>query len=91
MIFNDLEKYGNSIALIDEVGKTFTFRELIKQADKMSNHLEPRQLIFILCNNDLSAISGYIGVIRRLVVPLLIRADIQEDILHHGCFINFKL
>ena len=83
MIFDDLERYAQNIALIDEQSGILTFSELTERADRLSEFMSPRRLIFILCRNHPSAIVGYVGALRKRVVPLLLNADIQEELLEH--------
>ncbi len=82
LIFDNLERYADNIALIDEDGKKISYLQMIDEADRMTENLEPRNLIFILCKNHTSAIIGYVGSLRRRIVPLLLRADIQEEIFY---------
>ena len=79
MIFDNLTCFGNAIAIIDDAARSLTFEELIRAADSFSEQLMPRRLIFILCSNHPSAIVGYVGALRKRVVPLLLSADIQSE------------
>ena len=81
MIFDRLEKYGNSPALIEESGKVWSFAELVEEADRIASFMEKRSLVFLLCRNCVSAVTAYVGAVRRRVVPLLLNADIQEELL----------
>ena len=83
MIFDRLEQFQNKIALVNDEGDSLNFYDLAGKADKMAENLESRRLIFILCSNHLSAIIGYVGVLRKRAVPLLLRADIQDDLLEN--------
>ena len=80
-IFDRIEEYGNAPALIEESGKVWTFAELVEAADRAAGFMEPRSLIFLLCRNCVSAVTAYVGALRRGVVPLLLNGEIQEELL----------
>lgn len=79
MIFDDLEAYGTSTAIVTESGESMTFLELVRRADEMTENIQERSLVFFLCRNDVSSIAGYVGVLRRRAIPLLLRGDIQDE------------
>ena len=41
LFFKTLEKYQNSVALIDENGKQMTYNQLVKEADSMADIVGP--------------------------------------------------
>lgn len=83
MIFDRLESFGKSTALIEESGSIWTFEELVRQADRIAAFMEKRTVFFILCRNNVSTVATYVGALRRRVVPLLLRADIPMGLLQH--------
>ena len=78
LFFKTLEKYQNSVALIDENGKQMTYNQLVKEADSMADIVGHRCLVFVLCRNTAEAVVGYVGFVRKDIVPVLINADIDE-------------
>lgn len=83
MIYDRLEEFGDAPALIEESGRIWTFEELTRQADKIAAMMEKRSLLFLLCKNQASTVAAYVGALRKRVVPLLLRADIPENLLQH--------
>lgn len=80
-IFDGIEEYGNAPALIEESGRIWAYDELVDAADRLGGCMEPRSLVFLLCRNCASAVAAYVGALRRGVVPLLLNAEIQEELL----------
>ena len=57
LFFKTLEKYQNSVALIDENGKQMTYNQLVKEADSMADIVGHRCLVFVLCRNTAEAVA----------------------------------
>lgn len=81
MIFDQLEKYGEATALIEESGKEWSFAQLVAEADNMAGFMEKRGVAFLLCRNCASAVTAYVGALRHGVVPLLLNGEIQDELL----------
>ena len=67
LFFKTLEKYQNSVALIDENGKQMTYNQLVKEADSMADIVGHRCLVFVLCRNTAEAVVGYVGFMSCLL------------------------
>ncbi len=83
MIFDGLELFGDSTALIEESGESWSFNRLAQQADRIAGFMESRAVMFLLCRNQASVIAAYVGALRHRVVPLLLRPDIPDSLLRH--------
>ncbi len=83
MIFDRLETFGDSTALIEESGSIWSFNRLVQQADRIAGFMEPRSVMFLLCQNQASVIAAYVGALRHRIVPLLLRPDIPDNLLQH--------
>ena len=83
MIFDQLEKFGDATALIEESGKVWTFAQLVAEADNIAGYMEKRSVAFLLCCNSASAVTAYVGALRHGVVPLLLNGEVQDDLLEH--------
>lgn len=77
----NFERYGDKIALISDNGTEMTYRELQVEADRLGQVIEKRCLIFSLCTNSIGSVVGYIGFMRKRIVPLLLSASIDKDFL----------
>jgi acyl-CoA synthetase (AMP-forming)/AMP-acid ligase II len=77
----DFFKYNNNICAVTEDGRTFTYAELAEAGAKFADAVGGRKLIFILCTNTFESVAAYTGALNHGIVPLLLAADIDKDLL----------
>lgn len=70
MQFN-LDAHGDAVALIDDAGVAYTYRELAGRVRLLECHLHPRSLLLLLARNTVSAIAFYVACVNHRVVPIL--------------------
>ena len=78
--FNNLESFCDSIALIDDTGRQCTYRELCSASDGIWQTVETRSLVFILCTNTVESVLGYVGALRKEVVPVLVDSELTPEL-----------
>jgi long-chain acyl-CoA synthetase len=78
--FNDLECFSNSIVFSTR-SEQITYEHLLKDIDEFSIHFRSRKLAFLLCENRIESVLGYLACLRTGVVPLLIGSSIDEELL----------
>lgn len=83
MIFDQLERFGDNTAVIDCAEKRWSFIDLVDQSDKIADYMDSRTLMFILSKNHIQVVAAYVGALRKGVVPLLLSADIQIELLNN--------
>lgn len=89
----DLQKYADNIALRDDCGHVLTYGQLATASVEFAEAVGGRCLIFILCDNVLGSLIGYVGALNGRVVPVMLRHDLPEDRLqelieaYHPAFI----
>jgi len=81
--FNSIDVYGDRVAVITEDSEQISYRELSSKADDIKSNLSARSLVFCLCENNIESIAGYIGFLSGGMVPLLINADINKELLNN--------
>lgn len=82
-MFLDLDlKESNRPAAVDDSGGTITYGELCLFAGDFFAAAKHRCLIFILCENKIGALAGYAGAQSSGIVPLLLDAKINRDLLN---------
>lgn len=81
--FKNLEKYGDSIALINDEECLISYKELVGRGDSMAEAIGRRSLIFLVCRNVVESVVGYVGCMRNDIVPVLISADIDGSLLEN--------
>jgi len=79
----DLAKHSQNIVAVTEAGDEVTYGELAEHCDRLYKHLEPRSLLLCLCDNDLASLVGYVSCLNHNVVPIMLKADIEPEVLAH--------
>lgn len=81
--YDDLEQYASRTAVITETGEKITYEQFLKDADAVTVNLEPRKVVFLIGSNTLEAMEGYIGFLRKRIVPVLINEAISKELLEN--------
>lgn len=83
-MFLELDKKNQeSIALVDDKNVIATYGNVLKFVEQMKKVIAKRTLIFILCKNTVGAVMGYLGAMSNRIVPLLISAETDSELLGH--------
>jgi len=77
----EFEKYAGNTALIDDKGQSVTYRMLKEASDSVAELIEERSLVFSLCSNEIGSVIGYAGFLNNGIVPALLNANLDEDLL----------
>lgn len=83
--YSDIDKYAQRIAVITTQGEQVTYRQLIADGDRLFERVQERSILFLVCHNCPESICGYIGALRKLVVPLVIDVGIDMDLFQQLC------
>lgn len=75
------QKEKNAIAVIDSEGMQISYGEIISFADKFKECIGGRTLVFILSRNCVGAAAGYLGAMINRVVPLMLGAGMDQELL----------
>lgn len=76
-------RFGDHIAVRDENGVILTYSELDAGADEMAKIIQERCLVFILCENSIGSLFGYVGFVEHRIVPVLLNSHIEQELLDH--------
>ena len=80
-MFLDLDKKpSDSIAAIDDSGRQVTYGNLCDFAKEFAIHIPSRSLIFILSENKIGSLMGYVASLSNRIVPLIISARTEEGL-----------
>lgn len=80
-MFLDLEKKERTrIAAVDDSGQSVTYGDLCDFAQEYGSYLPSRSLIFILAENRIGSLLGYIGSLSNKIVPLILSAAMEEGL-----------
>lgn len=75
------KKDENKIALIDSDEKQVTYGEIIKLSEQFHKFVKKRTLIFLLSTNCVGAATGYLCAMINHVVPLMLGAHMDTELL----------
>jgi acyl-CoA synthetase (AMP-forming)/AMP-acid ligase II len=78
--FNDLEYFGDA-TVFSTMSEEITYERLLKDVEECSLHFKSRSLVFLLCENSIESVIGYLSCLRSGVVPLLISSSLDEELL----------
>ena len=89
-MFLDLDrKERTRIAAVDDSGQSVTYGDLCDFSQDFAKLLPSRSLIFILSENRIGSLLGYIGSLSNRIVPLILSAATEEG-LYNNLFENYQ-
>lgn len=81
-MFLNIEKHNkDNIAIVDGNDTRVSYGELVGFVEEFEKHIPNRTLIFILCENSSGALAGYVACLSSKIVPLMISADMDKEML----------
>lgn len=82
-MFNLKDKAAEKIAAIDENGQQLSYGELFCFNETYKEWIPDRTLIFILCQNTIGALKGYVASLSNRIVPLLLDGELDQGLLEN--------
>lgn len=77
----ELDDFKENIALIDDNGMSMTYGELNLATKELFSNINHRCLVFCMCKNEIGSILGYVTFINKKVVPVLLNANLEKELL----------
>ena len=77
----DFGKFSNNVAVITESGERVSYSALAEYCSSLTCHIPHRCLVFNLCRNELGSLVGYVACLNAKVIPLMLKADLDESLL----------
>ena len=77
----DLKKYKDNTAVIDDEGVCLTYSGLEDETERLADHIGQRCLIFILCENVIGSLLGYVACLNNRFVPVMLSASLEKNML----------
>lgn len=75
------DRFGDALALLDEHGQSMSYRQLAQESAALCAVAGGRCLTFSLCTNTLGGALGYVGFVEGGVVPALLSAELDAELL----------
>ncbi|MBQ3350928.1 MAG: AMP-binding protein [Thermoguttaceae bacterium] len=79
--FSDLERFADRTALIASDGQQYSYNWLLEYGDAVAQQAAERSLVFLIGSNTPQCIAGYVGFVRRGVVPVLINHTVSQEMI----------
>ena len=80
-MFLDLNKKPkDKVAVIDDSGASLTYGEICSFISRFAHALPQRSLFFILAENRIGSLLGYVGALSSSVVPLMISSKTEKTL-----------
>ncbi|MCQ2497602.1 MAG: AMP-binding protein [Lachnospiraceae bacterium] len=78
----DLRQYGNNTLAIDDSGKSISYSMFEEECNLLAKIIGRRCVVFILCENSIGSIIGYVGCVNNKIVPVLLNANLEKTLLN---------
>lgn len=79
----NLDNFSNNIAVIEENGNKVFYSQFENYTKDLTQNISERCLVFNMCRNELGSLVGYIGFLNAKIVPLMLKADLEDELLHN--------
>ncbi len=79
----ELNKYKENIAFLDEEGTRLTYAQVVEEGRKIADAAGGRCLSFILAQNSIGSVLGYVSFLTRGIVPAMLSANLESELLEH--------
>lgn len=73
--------FEDNTALVDENGQSYTYGQMFALGSQILDGTEPRQVLMLLCDNSVEAISTYVSALQRGVIPLMVNSAMSDELL----------
>ena len=77
------KKNGSTIAVVDDSKTRVTYGDLCDFSENFSKVLPERTLTFILAENSIGSLLGYVAMLSNRVVPLILSHNIDKALFEH--------
>lgn len=80
-MFLNLNSRGDKIAAIDDTNTAISYSDLLTFGSELFSHIKKRTLIFILSENAVGSLAGYVASLTNRIVPLLLSSSTEKKLL----------
>lgn len=77
----NFDNFKDSVAIITEQGEQITYARFDEYCKMLTSHINKRCLVFHLCANEIGSLVGYVDFLQARIVPLMLRADLDLELL----------
>lgn len=80
-LFNKETWDGDRLLAVDEEGRKVFYKDMEKFSIELYERTGGRTLVFILCENTIESLLGYLGCLKTGIVPLMLESQIHPGLL----------
>lgn len=73
--------FQDNIALVDENDQSYTYGQMFAMGNQILDGTESRQVLMLLCDNSVEAISTYVSALQRGIIPLMVNSAMSDELL----------
>lgn len=77
----DFERFGDDHAIISDNGHRINYSDLNRVVRDIGKTVVERCLVFCMCRNEAGSIAGYAAFVENDLVPLLLNANMDRELL----------
>lgn len=77
----DLSKFADSISMLDEQNIEISYEVLERFGRNIYECIGRRCLVFLLCENSIGSVVGYVSFVNNRIVPVLLNAHLERGFL----------
>jgi acyl-coenzyme A synthetase/AMP-(fatty) acid ligase len=81
LFLDQIEKFGKATAILLEEGRSVSYEDLTRSANRLGAHLKERNLAFLLAENSEESLAGYVAMLRARVPVALLSASLGSAAL----------
>lgn len=83
-MFLSIEKVKReTLAVVQDDGTKMTYGDLIDFSELVMQTIPERTFVFLMCENTIGALAGYVAFLSGHIVPLLLSAEMDEELLSY--------
>ena len=79
----DLQKYSSRLAIRSDIGESITYAELTVETEKFHDAIPYDGLVFILCENVMGSLLGYISCMTKHIPCVLLDGSKDIELIQH--------
>ena len=78
--YNDLNKFSENIAVVDDNGCKLTYAQIEEFCKEISKLVPTRSLVFCYCENQAGSLCSYVACLYNSIVPFLVADGIDDEL-----------
>jgi len=77
------DKYFQNAAITSDSDEIISYADIQEFSERLKDNIKERSLVFCLCKNSIGSLNGYFSFISNGIVPLMLDASIDKELLNN--------